>query len=325
MIPAPRLRSGSPRLSLGLGGAGEQLRTPSGRTAAGSGSSKRGRGLGLNLGGFFQRSGHSWCSAPVQAVGAGAGFGIWAALRYGAVPVPSAGVSIESHGGGGFFLVFCFSMAFSLGCRGVLGIAERVFTQPRRRRLCGGVRRCPRGGRRGREGPGDGIAFLLLPRPGKEATSRVSTGPWEGVQTCVSSCTWACEQAFLCPGLMLLPPEEPTGFSAGRPLLFLSPFVPILLASGTAFTSSLSPSVSMDGSKLSVQLLSVPPVPCPLFPALFLAGRCHRVRASSAGSGAFREPGLRGREFRGIAQRAGAASVLGGVTNHGRLPRSGKR
>lgn len=191
--------------------------------------------------------------------------------------------------------------------------------------LCGGVRRCPRGGRRGREGPGDGIAFLLLPRPGKEATSRVSTGPWEGVQTCVSSCTWACEQAFLCPGLMLLPPEEPTGFSAGRPLLFLSPFVPILLASGTAFTSSLSPSVSMDGSKLSVQLLSVPPVPCPPFPALFLAGRCHRVRASSAGSGAFREPGLRGREFRGIAQRAGAASVLGGVTNHGRLPRSGKR
>lgn len=134
MIPAPRLRSGSPRLSLGLGGAGEQLRTPSGRTAAGSGSSKRARGLGLNLGGFFQRSGHSWCSAPVQAVGAGAGFGIWAALRYGAVPIPSAEVSIKSHSGGVFFLVFCFSMAFSLGCRGVLGIAERVFTQPRRRR-----------------------------------------------------------------------------------------------------------------------------------------------------------------------------------------------
>lgn len=62
---------------------------------------------------------------------------------------------------------------------------------------------------------------------------------------------------------MLLPPEEPTGFSAGRALLFLSPFIPILLASGTAFTSSLSPSVSMDGSKLSVQLLSVPSVPCP--------------------------------------------------------------
>lgn len=53
MIPAPRLRSGSPRLSLGLGGAGEQLRTPSGCTAAGSGSSKRGRGLGFNLGGIF--------------------------------------------------------------------------------------------------------------------------------------------------------------------------------------------------------------------------------------------------------------------------------
>lgn len=124
MIPAPRLRSGSPRLSLGLGGAGEQLRTPSGRTAAGSGSSKRGRGLGLNLEGFFQRSGHSWCSAPVQAVGAGAGFGIWAALRYGAVPVPSAGVSIKSHGGGGCFFGVLFFHGFLprlSGCAGNCG------------------------------------------------------------------------------------------------------------------------------------------------------------------------------------------------------------
>lgn len=203
----------------------------------------------------------------MQAVGAGAGFGIWdlgcSLVRGCARPLCRGFHQISVvEGFGGFFSVFCFFTAFSLGCRGVLGIAERVFTQPRRRRLCGGVRRCPRG-RRGREGPGDGIAFLLLPRPGKEATSRVSTGPWEGVQTCVSSCTWACEQAFLCPGLMLLPPEEPAGFSAGRPLLFLSPFIPILLASGTGFTSSLSPSISMDGSKLSVQLLSVPPVPCP--------------------------------------------------------------
>lgn len=101
-----------------------KLRTPSGRTAAESGSSKRGRGLGLNLGGFFQRSGHSWCSAPVQAVGAGAGFGIWAALRYGAVPVPSAGVSIKSHGGGGCFFGVLFFHGFLprlSGCAGNCG------------------------------------------------------------------------------------------------------------------------------------------------------------------------------------------------------------
>lgn len=35
---------------------------------------------------------------------------------------------------------------------------------------CGGVWRCP-GGRRGREGPRDAIAFLLLLQPGKDATS----------------------------------------------------------------------------------------------------------------------------------------------------------
>lgn len=228
------------------------------------------------------------------------GFGLLSGT--GLCPSPLPGFPSNLTVVGGFFWCFVFPWLSPLAVGVCWELRSGCLPSRGDGGLCGGVRRCPRGGRRGREGPGDGIAFLLLPRPGKEATSRVSTGPWEGVQTCVSSCTWACEQAFLSPGLMLLPPEEPTGFSAGRALLFLSPFVPILLASGTAFTSSLSPSVSMDGSKLSVQLLSVPPVPCPLFPALFLAGRCHRVRASSAGSGAFREPGLRGREFGGIAQ-----------------------
>lgn len=107
----------------------------------------------------------------MQTVRAGAGFEICVALRHRDVPISSAGVSSKSHGGEffGVFLATCFFMAFSMLCRGVLGIPERVFTQPWRRRLCGGVRRCPCGWR-GREGPGDGIAFLLLPLPGKEAT-----------------------------------------------------------------------------------------------------------------------------------------------------------
>lgn len=160
---------------------------------------------------------------------------------------------------GGVFWVTCFSWLspptaevcweFQRGCL------------PSRGEETAALWRCPRG-RRGREGPGDGIAFLLLPWPGKEATSRVSTGPWEGVQTCVSSCTWVCEQAFLCPGLVLLPPKSPRCFLPGdlcRSFPCASPSSP--LPSHPAFPSASRMAAS---SPCSFDLSKPVPVPsCP--------------------------------------------------------------
>lgn len=169
------------RLPAVLGWAGGQLRTPAVRAATGSGSSERGRGLGLHLGEFSRIRGIIyWCSTPAQVVEAGAGCdqGLGCSPAWGSAARLCQGFH-QIMWWAFFWCVFVlfwfwfFCTAFSLlrCCRGVLGITEREFTQPWRQRLCGGVvRRCPRG-RRGREGPGDGITFLLLPPPGKDATS----------------------------------------------------------------------------------------------------------------------------------------------------------
>lgn len=212
--------------------------------------------------------------------------------------------------------MFWFCTTFSLlRCRrGVLGITERVFTQPRRQRLCGGVRCCPHG-RRGREGPGDGIAFLLLPRPGKGATSPCqhrSLG--KRADVCVSSGTWACEQAVLRAQSWdgAAHSQKTEVFSARRPSLFLPLCIPILLASGTGFTSSLSPGSSGIHSESCPHRLAVCfptcnlcpgtrplPVPVPVPCSCPMASPCRVMLLSqcSMGFSAFPELGMCSREF----------------------------
>lgn len=169
--------------------------------------------------------------------------------------------------------------------------------------LCGVV---PVAGGAGRDlemaSPSSSSSSLSL---GKMPPHRVSTGPWESVQTCVSSCTWACEQAFL-PAQSrddVAHSQKARVFFAGRLLLFLPLCVFILLTSSTGFTSSPLPGSSLCiqscPRRLAVCLLTCSfcpclgtqplpvPVPCP-----FLARRCHRVNASSVGFSAFPDHGV---------------------------------
>ena len=136
------------------------------------------------------------------------------------------------------------------------------------------------------------------PGLGKMPPRRVSTGPWESVQTCVSSCTWACEQAFLRAQSWddVAQSQKAGVFSAGRPLLFLPLCIPILLASGTGFTSSLSlgssTCIESCPRRLAVCLLTCSfylcpgtqplpvPVPCSLLPSPCRAMPLSRCRLS---------------------------------------------
>lgn len=176
MIPPPWLRPGSPRSPTG---AGVQPRAPTGCPTAGSGSSERAWDF---FWGIFPGLGVFTGAQPLCRQRAQDAARAWAALRHGALLLAFAGASLKSCVGGWvllvFFILFWFCTAFSLlRCwQGVLGITERVFIQLQRRWLCGGVRRCPHG-RRGREGPRDGIAAFLLPRPGKGAASSCQHRP----------------------------------------------------------------------------------------------------------------------------------------------------
>lgn len=179
----------------------------------------------------------------------------------------------------------------------------------RRQRLCGGV---PVAGGAGRD--------LEMASPSSSSPGLGKKPPLVSAQAPGKACRRVCPLARGCAskpssaqGWCCSLSKSPRCFLLEQPLLFFpcasssSPLPSHPAFPSASRTAPISPR-SFDLSK---------PVPVPSCPPR--AGRCHRVRASSTGFGAFQG------EFRGIAQRAGAASVLGGVTNQGRLPRSGKR
>lgn len=139
-------------MPLGLSSAGVQLRTP-----AGSGASKR---LGGLIWGYFSRI---WGICSCEGGGVGAGCGQCPGLCCWGFPRPRGGFSV------GFGVVFAWVSPLALPSGRAGNHGEAVYPAVETAG-CGGVRRCP-GGRRGREGPGDAIAFLLLLlQPGKDAT-----------------------------------------------------------------------------------------------------------------------------------------------------------
>lgn len=244
----------------------------------------------------------------VPAAWAGSGCRIWD-LGCSPVPLPSAGVSVKSPGGGCFLgdLFFGGFLPPLPRCAG----NSRAGVYPaaeRRRRLCGGV---PVAGGAGRD-PEMASPSSSSPGLGKKPPLVSAQAPGKACRRVCPLARGCASKPSSAQGWCCSLPKSPRCFLPGdlcHSFPCASPSSP--LPSHPAFPSAsrMAPSspCSFDLSK---------PVPVPSCPPH--AGQCHRVCASSAGFGAFR--GLRG-----ITQRAGAASVLGGVTSHGRLPRSGKR
>lgn len=163
------------------------------------------------------------------------------------------------------FFRTCFFMALSLCCWGVLGIAEPVFTQPWRRRLCGGVRAVPVAGGAGRDPE--------MASPSSSSSSNLGKKPpLVSAQAPGRVCRRVCPLARGC---------------ASKPCSAQGCVAPSRRTRRVFASPSSSPVAS--------------PLPShPAFPGASRMVPSSFIRApsaSSAGFGAFR-----GREFRGISQ-----------------------
>lgn len=259
----------------------------------------------FHLGGFFQHSGHSWCPAAVQDLG----FGFLSGT--GLCPSPLLGFPANLMVSGGVFFGGLFFHGFLPplpGCAGNCGAGVYPAAESAALWRCAALSPWP-------EGQGGTRRWHRLPPP---------PPAWERSHLLVSAQAPGKACRRVCP-LARGRASKPPLFQGWSCSLLKSPrcFLP-----GDLCCSFLCSSPSSSPVALASPLPSHPAFPsasrmapspqcsfflCPQLLSLF--PQCHRVRASSAGLGAFR--GYVAVNFMASLNGAGAASVLGGVTSHG--------